>query len=71
MVQAKITANQVGIAVDVRQGEGDWQLLDLYPFKEYRSTTVMQYSNCIDPARQVQEIRAFLESKGVQVVSIR
>lgn len=71
MVQAKLTINQMGIAVDVRQDEGEWQMLDLYRFKEYASPTVKQYSSCIDPARQAQEVKAFLESKGATVVSVR
>ena len=71
MIYAKLTTNQMGIAVDVRKDEDEWQMLDLYPFKSYDAPTVCQYSSCINPARQTQEIAEYLRGKGCTIVSVR
>lgn len=70
IIEARISVNQTGIAVDVRKaGEKDWQLLDLYPFKQYNALpAVQQYRTCIDPARQIEEVESSLRRQGVVII---
>jgi hypothetical protein len=69
LVRAKI--NQVGLLIEVSIDGGPWHAVQLMKFKERRSVSVMQYSTCVDPAKDREEYFADLDARGVVYKRVR
>ena len=72
VLQIKAECTQLGLAVDASQDGGKtWVCVQLTKYKVRNSTSVKQYSTCIDPVRDRAEYFQELDRRGVkyQVVS--
>ena len=68
-VEIRITHSQVGMCVDARQPNRDWQCVQLTPYQERAALPgVKQYSTCIDPAKDESEYWDALKAKKLPFV---
>lgn len=72
VLQIKAECTQLGLAVDASQDGGKtWVCVQLTPYKERESPTVMQYSTCIDPGKDRAEYFAELDKRGIVYRAVR
>lgn len=72
VVEIKANINQIGVTVEARQNGGEWVTVQVSRVKERQaSPSVRQYSTCIDPALDVEEYFAELDSRGIQYKRVR
>lgn len=64
--QIRVSHNQMGMQIDAKVSpDAKWQIVEIQRYREYRSTSVKQYSTCIDPKRQENEYFAELDERGI------
>jgi hypothetical protein len=63
---------QLGLHVEASQDNGaTWITVELLPFRERSSKTVMAYSRCIDPRQDEQDYYTHLDCRGIQYTRVR
>jgi len=71
MLEIRTSLNQVGMTVEARNNGGDWVTVQVARYKERGSTSVRQYSTCIDPARDEAEYFAEIDRRGIAYKRVR
>lgn len=69
--RVKVTCSQLGLHVEASLDGENWQTVQLTRYKTRNNPTVMQYSTCIDPAKDRAEYFAELRSRGIQFVEVK
>lgn len=71
MLQIKTSCTQLGLCVEASHDGGPWYLVQLTKYKDRASSSVAQYSSCIDPAKDREEYLESLRQKKIEFVHIR
>jgi hypothetical protein len=71
-VRIKADCTQLGLCVEASMDNGQtWQTVQLTPYKERHSASVMQYKTCINPALDRQEYFDILRARRIDFVEVR
>jgi hypothetical protein len=71
MLEIRASHNQIGLSIEARQDSGEWQLVQISKYRERGSTSVRQYSTCIDPLQDELDYFAFLDKQGIQYRKVK
>lgn len=66
MLEIRASHNQIGLSIEAREPGKDWQLVQVSKYRERGTTSVRQYSTCIDPLQDELDYFAHLDKKGIQ-----
>jgi hypothetical protein len=68
MLEIRASHNQIGLSIEARETDKDqtWQLVQVSKYRGRGSTSVRQYSTCIDPLQDELDYFAFLDKQGIQ-----
>ncbi len=67
MLEIRATHNQIGMTIEARKDSAsEWQTVQLSRYVNRSSSTVLQYSTCIDPLQDEREYFAEINSRGIQ-----
>jgi hypothetical protein len=71
MLEIRASHNQIGLSIEARQDGGNWQLVQISKYRERGTTSVRQYSTCIDPMQDELDYFTFLDAKKIPYVKVR
>lgn len=69
-LRIKADCTQLGLSVEASLNGGPWQMVQLTPYKDRKSISVMQYKSCIDPARDKEEYLAEIKARGIEFTEV-
>lgn len=69
-VHIRACHSQVGLAIEARQGDGEWVTVQLHRYAERRNPS-RPYSTYISPAEDEAEYFATLDARGVKYIKVR
>ena len=68
----KADCTQLGLAVDAStDGGATWVCVQLHPYKTRQSSSVRQYSTCIDPEQDRADYFATIRARGIEFQEVR